>query len=249
MQKKLFAATLAAAIGVGGNAFAADVYSAGGSKDAPVYVASGSWVGFYIGADLGGMINDNDLKARFFAREKDGDTWSTSRWFSLHDNGNKDEPIGGVHIGYNFQSGNLVYGIEGDVNFADNIDYLATIRGRLGYAMNSWLIYGTGGAAFISFDNDSTVTSVHGTSWTFRDNRTETGWVAGGGIEKKITPNISFGVEGLFYSFDNHSVTHLLKQNYCFSDFADISRDQEFWTVRARLTYHFPVSGDYVPLK
>ncbi len=57
---------------------------------------------------------------------------------------------GGLHVGYNWQKpGGWVFGIEGDVSFADDIDYLATIRGRLGYAMDSTLIYATGGAAFI----------------------------------------------------------------------------------------------------
>ncbi len=58
--------------------------------------------------------------------------------------------LGGVHAGYNWQKdGPLVLGIEGDVMFGDEVDYLASIRGRIGYAMGDVLLYGTGGVAFM----------------------------------------------------------------------------------------------------
>jgi outer membrane immunogenic protein len=140
MQKTLAAATLAVFFGMGGAVSAADVYSAGSVKD-PVYVAPNTWAGFYIGLDLGGLVDDNSLSSKFSEKIFDKysgtllHTFSTKKFALEQDN--KDEPIGGVHIGYNFQNGNLVYGIEGDANFGENIDYLATIRGRLGYTVDS----------------------------------------------------------------------------------------------------------------
>ncbi len=182
------AVALASAVPV---ANAADIYNKGPSlKEPPAeYLPAIGWTGFYIGANLGAVWPDsNDV-----------------------DITNDATLIGGGHLGYNWQSPrNVVVGIEGDVDFADGIDYLATVRGRLGYAFGRTLLYGTGGAAFIgvsdnNFDGDNT------------------GWVAGGGLEYKLRDNWSVGAEGLYYSFAG----------------GDISDDLNLWTARARLTYHF----------
>lgn len=165
---------------------AADVYDGGGSiKDTgPVdYTPTLAWTGFYLGGNIGAAFDDED----------DSD----------------EEFIGGAHLGYNWQrSSNLVLGLEGDVDFADGLDYLATIRGRIGYGAGPALIYATGGVAFIGLDDDI-------------DDIDETGWVLGGGLDYKIRDNWSVGAEGLYYNFD-----------------AD-DGDADFWTARARLTYHF----------
>jgi outer membrane immunogenic protein len=119
--------------------------------------------------------------------------------------------IGGGHLGYNFQTpNNLVLGIEGDITDLDNVDTLVSIRGRLGYAIGPTLLYGTGGVAFFGegdvFDEDS-----------------DTGYVVGGGLERKLTRNVSLGVEGLYYSFED-----------------EVTDDEiNFWAVRARATFHF----------
>ncbi len=177
---------------------AADIYrpAPGGLKDTgPVnYLPAITWTGFYIGANLGGV-------------------WDNTNDIDVID----DSVIGGAHLGYNWQGpSNIVLGIEGDVDFADGIDYLATIRGRLGYAFGPSLLYGTGGVAFASFNNND----------LFNNNNNETGWVAGGGLERKIRENVSVGLEGLYYDFSNNN-------DFNFND------DATFWTARARLTYHF----------
>ena len=192
----LLGATFLAGAGVLSAANAADVYARGSLKDGPEeYMPAITWSGFYIGANAGGAFSDSDSN-------DDDSTF-----------------IGGVHAGYNWQrSNNLLLGIEADVDFADDIDYLATVRGRLGWTAGPALFYGTGGAAFIGFDDSF-------------DDDSETGWVAGGGVEYKLRENVSVGVEGLYYSFDDNNN----------------SDDFNFWTVRARLTYHF---GDrFEPLK
>ncbi len=170
---------------------AADIYQGGGGlKDAPVvdYAPPITWTGFYIGANLGGAWDDSS----------DVEILSDS------------ELVGGAHLGYNWQGPrNLVLGIEGDVDFLNDVDYLATVRGRLGYSFGPTLAYATGGAAFIGLSDD-----FGGDS--------DTGWVAGAGLERMVTQNVSVGAEGLYYSFDNNDVG-----------------DAAFWTARARLTYHF----------
>lgn len=168
---------------------AADIYNGdGGLKDAgPVdYAPPITWTGFYLGANLGGVWDDSDDVEIF----------------------DDAALIAGAHLGYNWQGPrNFIIGLEGDVGFLDDVEYLATIRGRLGYAFGPTLVYGTGGAAFIGFDDDDF---------------DATGWVAGLGIEHKLRENVSFGVEGLYYDFED--------------DFDD---DASFWAARARLTYHF----------
>jgi outer membrane immunogenic protein len=129
-----------------------------------------------------------------------------------------DEAVftGGGHLGYNWQlSDRFLVGLEGDLGFVDDdeTDYLGTIRARLGLTRGPMLAYVTGGAAFIEFD----------------DVDTDTGYVVGAGLEYKLQDNWSIGGEGLYYGFEN--------PNDADDD------DLEFWTARARLTYHFGGGG------
>ncbi len=62
--------------------------------------------------------------------------------------GDDDSIIGGFHLGYNWQRGNIVFGIEGDASFDGGLDnYLASLRGRLGVARDDVFFYITGGLA------------------------------------------------------------------------------------------------------
>ena len=96
-------------------------------------------------------------------------------------------------------------GIEGDFDFAENINYLASARGRLGWALGSWLLYGTGGVAFIDTDNDFVVVSGNDNTFSFSNGNTDTGFVVGGGVDYKIAPRLGLGLEGLFYDFGSDS--------------------------------------------
>lgn len=173
---------------------AADIYRDRGSiKDTgPVdYVPSITWTGFYIGAHAGAAWDDSN----------DVEIVGGSAF------------LAGAHLGYNWQGpSNIVIGIEGDVSFLDNVDYLATVRGRLGYAFGPTLLYATGGAAFIGFDEN------------LSGDDSDTGWVGGLGIEHKLRENVSIGAEGLYYGFENDNSG---------------GDDNNFWVARARLTYHF----------
>ena len=108
-------------------------------------------------------------------------------------------------MGGNYQWGQFVLGVEGDGAY-DTLsvtpaalgggitvtsDWLATVRGRAGYAWDRILIYGTGGAAFAN-------AAATGFSST-----TMTGWTAGGGIEAALTPSLSAKVEYLYVDFPN----------------------------------------------
>jgi opacity protein-like surface antigen len=97
--------------------------------------------------------------------------------------------------GYNWQTGPWVLGIEGDFDFADNINFLASARGRLGWALGNWLFYGTGGVAFTDSDNDFVVVSADDGPFSFSGGNNDTGFVVGGGIDYKVAPHLSLGVE------------------------------------------------------
>jgi outer membrane immunogenic protein len=209
-MKKLKVALLGTVFAFGADTAvnAADIYEGGGSyKDDPIYMPPMTWAGFYVGGHLGGGFEDDycypeleqeqiDIKEPKKEKDcEDGDTFF----------------LGGVHAGYNWQKdGPWIFGVEADISFGDDIDYLASIRGRLGVAYDALLIYATGGAAFIGVEDFS------------GDSHNDTGWVAGLGADYKVAQNMSVGLEGLYYDFDED----------------DYGNDNNFWVVRARLSYH-----------
>jgi outer membrane immunogenic protein len=70
------------------------------------------------------------------------------------------------------------------VNASANIGVQASVRGRIGYGWDRWLLFGTGGVAFADFNTDiSTPFGSAGRS------STRTGWTAGGGVEYAISDN------------------------------------------------------------
>jgi outer membrane immunogenic protein len=123
----------------------------------------------------------------------------------------------GATLGANFQTGVLVFGIDTDLdwsgikgniscfagaaacNFQTENDWLGTVRGRVGYAFNRVLVYGTAGGAFGNIKPQLTDPLV-GSS-----NNTEFGWAAGAGIEFALPANITARIEYLFVDLANGS--------------------------------------------
>jgi outer membrane immunogenic protein len=106
---------------------------------------------------------------------------------------------GGGQAGYNWQSGQFVFGIEADLQGSSAEDTFAswkfgnpwfgTARGRIGFALNQVLLYGTLGLAFGSLRVEAPGAS---------ESKTHFGWSAGGGAEIGITPRLSAKIEYLF---------------------------------------------------
>lgn len=135
--------------------------------------------------------------------------WGTSRQTDAlgvtTGNYDTDGFIGGGTLGYNFQSGQIVWGLETDISYSDingtgfsgpfaytsSIDWLWTVRGRVGVDMNGWMPYITGGFAMA----DVEATSLDG---AFGRSDTKTGWTIGGGLEVKMDRNWSFKAEYLY---------------------------------------------------
>ena len=160
------------------------------SEDPVPYQAPFAWTGFYVGAHLGYGWSDID--------------WSeTGPAF----NGSHDGSgvLAGGQVGYNWQAGRLVYGIEGDLSSSwidggnaccgHSVNWLASVRGRAGLTGfdNRTLFYVTAGAAWADIEYASIGSHSD----------THFGWVAGGGIERALTPNLSARVEYLYYNFDD----------------------------------------------
>lgn len=126
---------------------------------------------------------------------------------------------GGIQAGYNWQSGNLLAGIEGDLGylgidrlllnwnndtgFGVKTDWYGTLRGRLGYSTGPALLYVTGGAAFLQVQNSHEAVGVTVTS------RSEwaAGWTLGGGIEASLGGNWSAKTEYLYIDAGNQTVS------------------------------------------
>lgn len=174
--------------------------------------------------------------------------------------------FGGVQVGYNHQLGpNWVAGVEADLsasgikakdsrsyNWIDlgefgnrdvetKIAWFGTLRGRLGYAMDNFLIYGTGGAAYGSIktsavDNDYWDDGASGNSRSHSFSNTKLGWTAGAGFEYGLTENITLKTEYLYV--DLGSIETSGDNDFHSSD-GRTSVDTAFHTFKTGLNYRF----------
>jgi len=114
--------------------------------------------------------------------------------------------LGGVQVGYNWQSGQFVFGGEGDIQASDADDTFAnwkfsnpwfgTARARVGFAISNALLYGTAGLA---------IGDLKAEFGGLSETKTLFGWVAGGGLEVGFTPNWSAKIEYLYMDLGNRN--------------------------------------------
>ena len=206
MSKKTIALAALALLGTIGAARAADLsgMSRPYAAPAPAYAAY-NWMGPYIGANVG------------------------YQWGNVTHNGT--EPAGsifGAQAGYNWQNGQLVVGVETDWQWSNADDVVApqkfrntwfgTTRGRIGYAMNNVLAYGTGGLAYGSLE-----LSTAGLS----ESKSQFGWALGVGAEVGLTPNWTAKVEYLYFDLTDSTY------------FTGTSHGLESSVMRAGVNYKF----------
>jgi outer membrane immunogenic protein len=157
---------------------------------APVMAPLYNWTGFYVGVNGGGG-------------------WGRSRWDSA-DAFNVSGGLVGGTLGYNYQVGQLVWGVEGDIDWSNikgttntfcglgcqtSNSWLATARGRLGYAADRFMPYVTGGAAF---------GDIRASTPGFGGNTTTNiGWTLGGGVEFALGGNWTAKAEYLYVDLGN----------------------------------------------
>ena len=139
-----------------------------------------TWQGYYLGA------NGSYDWGRFGDGDYDGDRVG-----------------GGVFTGYNWQSGQIVYGIEADVGYNGEKDttspglegkagWNGSVRGRVGYDLNPFMIYGTAGVAL----QDNKLSDD-----TSSDSNTAVGYTVGAGAEAFVTNNVTARVEYRYTDF------------------------------------------------
>ena len=211
------AALVLAVIGAGTQAAgAADMPYAKAAPVSSVY----DWSGFYIGGMLGGMGERNE------ATTPGGEVLNPIRNYAARF-------MGGGYAGYNAQFSNLVVGVEGDIgsvlgsksvssaeptiapgffaSSASDPKWLATVTGRVGLALNNWLLYGKAGGAWMDSSYTGNVeTAGRAVFATQTVSTTRSGWVAGGGIEYAWNPNWLSRIEYDYVDFGTKRVTYTL---------------------------------------
>jgi outer membrane immunogenic protein len=114
-------------------------------------------------------------------------------------------------FGYNFQSGNFVFGLDGSLAAANfdgkftspnftpgpwtpNMNWSGNVTGRLGYSVGQWLPYVKGG-----FAAAETGSPLQGSGiGSFTQGSDLAGWTAGLGVEYQFSPKLSLGLEYLY---------------------------------------------------
>lgn len=197
-------------------------------KAPPILAPVWSWTGFYGGIHVGGGFSDTNVAA---VNQLIPPPAIDTGFLGTNGSG----VVGGGQIGYNWQFGpNWLLGIEGDISgtgirnnastpitvagvpiapfgfnhVADrSIDWMASIRGRLGWVWDRWLVYGTGGAAWADVNYRTDFTGF-ATNNPINNNRTLSGWVAGGGVEYAVTNNWTVRAEYLYYDLGDITVVN-----------------------------------------
>jgi len=224
MKSTLLATTIL--VGLSGAAYAADaVVTEPAPAPAPV-ASTFDWTGGYIGVNAGGGWG----KFKY--------TSNTGGGLDLTAGGF----LGGVQAGYNWQSGQMVYGVETDFQgstikaslsgligpgtvIETKVDWFGTLRARLGYTpVDRFMVYGTGGLAY-GHDKTS-IGGIGGGSFS----KTKAGWTIGAGVEYAINTNWTIKSEYLYTDLGKSSFT----VGRSSLDVAD-----PFHTVRVGLNYKF----------
>jgi outer membrane immunogenic protein len=202
------------------------------TKAPPAIAPAWSWTGFYIGGNIGyGFTTDRTVTtvgqtAINNATVADG---ARPTNFSLENDGF----LAGGQIGYNWQFGSYVLGVEADIQYTDfrdsvnvvttgvafpgtrnnlfsqELEFLGTVRGRLGWTWDRTLIYATGGFAYGEVNS---ATNFFGPlpanvlQFAGSTRNIETGFTVGGGIEHAFAPNWSVKAEYLYYDLGDTTV-------------------------------------------
>jgi outer membrane immunogenic protein len=197
-----------------------------------------NWSGLYVGGNMGGVWNDHAVNF--------GGTGlaPAARAAGVIPTQLSESPagfLGGLQLGYNFNWGPVLLGVETDAQYSglndssshtattssgpfvtptttaqQSMDFFGTLRGRVGFTpFGSTLIYGTGGLAYGHVGVSSSVESTPCTAGFCNSRNTDdvhVGWTGGGGIEMAVAPQLSLKVEYLYYDLGT------INQSY--SDFA-----------------------------
>lgn len=287
MRALLLATT--ALVGMAASALAADLPARRAPPAPYIAVPVFTWTGFYLGVNAGyGFDVGQTNNGPFAFGPGTGVALSAplggvSGVLTLPGNDSREGFVGGGQVGYNYQIGNWVIGLEADAQYADlttrrsamlgfafvpagfppgsgfapamgnrrGIDWFGTIRGRLGYAWDRLLVFGTGGFAYGDGPDNCNSVGPGGAPNRCGNSDIRTGWAAGGGVEYAFTPNMTGKLEALYVNLDRTAASRYV------GDFlAPVTnartpvfingrrgRDEEFVVVRAGLNWKFSTFG------
>ena len=195
------------------------------------------WTGFYLGLQLGGASGDSDVTYPNFPQ--------------LDSHTKLGGVVGGGQLGFNKQFGSWVLGAEvsltngprgqrglPDEGVTQSVDISPVVQvvGRVGYAWGPTLLYGLGGYA--GGDVDERLQFGASGSDPIFDKRWHNGWVAGGGIEHLLHPNVVVGLEYRHVSLDGK--VHVAPNDFGEDvTFLNHRVDADYDVVTARISVKF----------
>lgn len=236
-----------------------------------------NWSGFYLGGNLGAMAGAPDLDGGVRADTTYFNTGTDSDQVAAAGSGTLRQGrfTGGVVGGYNAQVGNILLGLEVGGNAFDfndsrtgtdiflsdpNIrftftqrvksDWIATVRPRLGWAQENWLVYATGGLAWtrVQFDfayvddNAQAGSGLPGAKAQGSARATKTGWTLGAGGEYALSRNWSLTSQYLYADFGRIHASAPLVPTPTLDEFSaviDSSADLRTNLILVGATYRF----------
>ena len=224
-MKKLLCSSVAL-LALTGASFAADLPS----KKAPAVMAAAplaySWTGAYVGASVGV-----------------GSDHSTFDYNTPNVPSNGNGALFGIQAGYNYQIGSFVAGLEANADIGNirggapcpntayscrhKESFSGALRGRLGYAIDRLLVYGTGGVAFANIREGSVSSSLVFAGQT----KGAAGWTLGAGLEYAFTNSLSARLD---YAYSSYGA-----KNYLIDTPTVIRAKVHSNVVKIGLNYHF----------
>ena len=250
-----------AALAISNPARAADA-AAGLPVKAPSMPQGHDWTGFYGGAHLGYAGGRSDWTANATGAPVPPLSGSLDFFHGFDPFKGTGSYFVGLQAGYNYIfPSRFMLGAEADISFpstivgrqtifspsiglasyAETVQLFGTVRARIGYAFNDWLIYGTGGFAW-SYDHFARMQlagmPVGGTAepGTVESSlKVRTGWAAGAGVEVPVASSWTAKLEYLFTGFNTHSVVFTAAAQRFDPDLA-------LHTVRLGLNHRFDAS-------
>jgi outer membrane immunogenic protein len=245
-MKKVLLVT-ASLIALGAPAVAADLAARPYTKAPPMVAAVYDWTGFYIGANGGWGSSRN--------------SWDSVPPAFVGPEGSHDATGGtvGGQIGYRWQAGTWVFGLEAQGNWADlsgsntsllfanarnhtNVDAFGLFTGQVGYAVNNVLLYVKGGAAVTA--NSYRINTLAGAPVGITGDDTRWGGTIGAGLEYAFAPNWSVGVEYNHLFMQDRTYNFTTPGGFAFGS-DRIGQDIDLVTARVNYKFGGPTIARY----
>jgi outer membrane immunogenic protein len=211
----------------------------------PVYAPPPfSWTGFYVGGNIGGAWANRDVTDAFLGVN--------------FNNGNSNGIfIGGGQLGYNWQVGYAVFGIEADfdgvannnntltvggIQVTSNNRWITTLAARFGVTNGPWLFYGKAGGGWVGSDDFTVTNLATGSSINISNNNSNSGWLVGAGIEWAFARNWSTKVEYNYLGLDDRTFTLPAASPFLPGD-TFLASNRSVQMLKVGLNYRFNWSG------